>query len=140
MFMIAIISIAIYLIAILMISTNIYEFQKAQKRNFIIIGVFAILIFTWMIVAFSSNGIQVSEGNFLKTAKMVSILLFAPINTIFVLPYLGNVLNKYKQERIKEEQVRKRLLILAVALLLVIIVEVNYIKTFEIGLLSSVIK
>ncbi|MCI9000615.1 MAG: hypothetical protein HFJ26_06935 [Clostridia bacterium] len=140
MFMIAIISIAIYLIAILMISTNIYEFQKEQKRNFIIIGVFAILIFTWMIVAFSSNGIQVSEGNFLKTAKMVSILLFAPINTIFVLPYLGNVLNKYKQERIKEEQVRKRLLILAVALLLVIIVEVNYIKTFEIGLLSSVIK
>lgn len=140
MFMIAIISIAIYLIAILMISTNIYEFQKEQKRNFIIIGVFAILIFTWMIVAFSSNGIQVSESNFLKTAKMVSILLFAPINTIFVLPYLGNVLNKYKQERIKEEQVRKRLLILAVALLLVIIVEVNYIKTFEIGLLSSVIK
>lgn len=140
MFMIAIISIAIYLIAILMISTNIYEFQKEQKRNFIIIGVFAILIFTWMIVAFSSNGIQVSEGNFLKTAKMVSILLFAPINTIFVLPYLGNVLNKYKQERIKEEQVRKRLLILAVALLLVIIIEVNYIKTFEIGLLSSVIK
>ncbi len=140
MFMIAIISIAIYLIAILMISTNIYEFQKEQKRNFIIIGVFAILIFTWMIVAFSSNGIQVSEGNFLKTAKMVSILLFAPINTIFVLPYLGNVLNKYKQERIKEEQVRKRLLMLAVALLLVIIVEVNYIKTFEIGLLSSVIK
>lgn len=140
MFMIAIISIAIYLIAILMISTNIYEFQKEQKRNFIIIGVFAILIFTWMIVAFSSNGIQVSEGNFLKTAKMVSILLFAPINTIFVLPYLGNVLNKYKQERIKEEQVRKRLLILAVALLLVIIIEVNYIKTFEIGLLSNVIK
>lgn len=140
MFMIAIISIAIYLIAILMISTNIYEFQKEQKRNFIIIGVFAILIFTWMIVAFSSNGIQVSEGNFLKTAKMVSILLFAPINTIFVLPYLGNVLNKYKQERIKEEQVRKRLLILAVALLLVIIIEVNYIKTFEMGLLSSVIK
>ncbi len=140
MFMIAIISIAIYLIAILMISTNIYEFQKEQKRNFIIIGIFAILIFTWIIVTFSSHGIQVSEGNFLKTAKMVSILLFAPINTIFVLPYLGNVLNKYKQERIKEEQVRKRLLILAVALLLVIIIEVNYIKTFEIGLLSSVIK
>ncbi len=140
MFIIAIISIAIYLIAILMVSTNIYEFQKEQKLNFIIIGVFAILILTWIIVAFSSNSIQVSEEKFLKTAKMVSILLFAPINTIFILPYLGNVLNKYKQERIKEEQVRKRLLILAFALLLVIIVEVNYIKTFEIGLLSNVIK
>ena len=69
MFIIAIISIAIYLIAILMVSTNIYEFQKEQKLNFIIIGVFAILILTWIIVAFSSNSIQVSEEKFLKTAK-----------------------------------------------------------------------
>ena len=140
MFIIAIISIAIYIIAILMISTNIYEFKKEQKLNFIIIGVFAILIFTWIIVALSSNGIQVQQEGFLKTAKMVSVLLFAPINTIFVLPYLGNVLNKYKQEKIKEDQVRKRLLILGIALIIVIIIEANYIKTFETGLLGNVIK
>ncbi len=140
MFIIAIISIAIYIIAILMISTNIYEFKKEQKLNFIIIGVFAILIITWIIVALSSNGIQVQQKGFLKTAKMVSVLLFAPINTIFVLPYLGNVLNKYKQEKIKEDQVRKRLLILGIALIIVIIIEANYIKTFETGLLGNVIK
>lgn len=140
MFIIAVISIAIYIIAILMVSTNIYEFKKEQKLNFIIIGVFAILIITWIIVALSSNGIQVQQEGFLKTAKMVSVLLFAPINTIFVLPYLGNVLNKYKQEKIKEDQVRKRLLILGIALIIVIIIEANYIKTFEIGLLGNVIK
>lgn len=140
MFIIAVISIAIYIIAILMVSTNIYEFKKEQKLNFIIIGVFAILIITWIIVALSSNGIQVQQEGFLKTAKMVSVLLFAPINTIFVLPYLGNVLNKYKQEKIKEDQVRKRLLILGIALIIVLIIEINYIKTFEIGLLGNVIK
>ncbi len=140
MFIITIISIAIYIIAILMVSTNIYEFKKEQKLNFIIIGIFVVLIITWTIVAFSSNGIQVSQENFLKTAKMVSVLLFAPINTIFALPYLGNILNKYKQERLKPEQVQKRLLILGIALVLVIIIEASYIKTFEIGLLSNVIK
>lgn len=140
MFIITVISIAIYIIAILMVTTNIYEFKKEQKLNFIIIGIFVILIITWIIVAFSSNGIEVGEERFLKTAKMVSVLLFAPINTIFALPYLGNVLNKYKQERLKPEQVQKRLLILGIALVFVIIVEANYIKTFEIGLLGNVIK
>lgn len=140
MFIITVISIAIYIIAILMVTTNIYEFKKEQKLNFIIIGIFVILIITWIIVAFSSNGIEVGEERFLKTAKMVSVLLFAPINTIFALPYLGNVLNKYKQERLKPEQVQKRLLILGIALIIVMIIETNYIKTFEIGLLGNVIK
>lgn len=140
MFIITVISIAIYIIAILMVTTNIYEFKKEQKLNFIIIGIFVILIITWLIVAFSSNGIEVGEERFLKTAKMVSVLLFAPINTIFAMPYLGNVLNKYKQERLKPEQVQKRLLILGIVLVFVIIVEANYIKTFEIGLLGNVIK
>ena len=140
MFIITVISIAIYIIAILMVTTNIYEFKKEQKLNFIIIGIFVILIITWIIVAFSSNGIEVGEERFLKTAKMVSVLLFAPINTIFALPYLGNVLNKYKQERLKPEQVQKRLLVLGIALIFVMIIEANYIKTFEIGLLGNVIK
>lgn len=136
---IGIISIVIYLIAILMIWTNIYEFEKEKKIKFILLGIISAFIITWIIVGISSNGIQVQE-NYLKISKNASLFIFAPINTIFVLPYLGSILNKYKQQRLNEQNIKIRLLILAIVLLVVIIIETSYIKDFQLGLLSSVTK
>lgn len=139
MFIISIISIAIYVIAILMISTNIYEFEKEKKVKFILIGIAIIFIVTYLLVLFCSMGIQVEE-RYLKTAKMTSLLIFAPINTIFALPYLGHIMNLYKQKRINEDKMKKRVLILTILLLIVFTIENSYIKNFELGLLSSIVK
>lgn len=139
MFIISIISIIIYLIGTLTIWTNIYEFEKEKKIKFIISGIAIIFIITWIIVLISSGGIQV-ENSYLKIAKTTSLLIFAPINTIFAVPYLGNMLNKYKQNRIDEEKLKKRLLVWGIVLLVIVIFEINYINTFEIGLLRNVIK
>jgi small neutral amino acid transporter SnatA (MarC family) len=140
MLIVGIISVIIYIIAVIMVYTNTYELKKDGKLKFTIIGIIAILIITWIIVLISSNGIQVENENFIKIAKNTSIMLFAPINTIFTLPYLGNLLNKYKQKRLTEEKFKKRVLIFAIILLIIIIIEINYIKNFEIGLISSTIK
>lgn len=139
MFIISIISIIIYLIATLTIWTNIYEFEKEKKIKFIISGIAIIFIITWIIVLISSGGIQV-ESSYLKIAKTTSLLIFAPINTILAVPYLGNMLNKYKQNRINEQKLKKRLLAWGIVLLVIVIFEINYINTFEIGLLRNVIK
>ncbi len=140
MVIISIISIAIYTIAILMISTNIYEFEKEKKIQFIVVGIIIITIITWIIVMFSSIGIEVENKTYIKIAKISSVLIFAPINTMLALPYLGNVMNKLKQKRLDVGQVKKRVLILAVVLLIIAITEVSYIKSFEIGMLNSAIK
>lgn len=139
MLIIGIISIVIYIIAVLMIWTNIYEFKKEKKIKFIFTGIIIIFIVTWIIVLFSSSGIEI-EKSYLKVANTTSLLIFSPVNTILALPYLGNILNKYKQKRLGEENVKRRLIILGVVLLIVTIIEINYIKTFELGLLSSVMK
>ena len=139
MFIISIISIIIYLIATLTIWTNIYEFEKEKKIKFIISGIAIIFIITWIIVLISSGGIQV-ESSYLKIAKTTSLLIFAPINTILAVPYLGNMLNKYKQNRISEQNLKKRLLAWGIVLLVIVIFEINYINTFEMGLLRNVIK
>ena len=139
MFIISIISIIIYLIATLTIWTNIYEFEKEKKIKFIISGIAIIFIITWIIVLISSGGIQV-QSSYLKIAKTTSLLIFAPINTILAVPYLGNMLNKYKQNRINEQKLKKRLLAWGIVLLVIVIFEINYINTFEIGLLRNVIK
>lgn len=139
MFIISIISIIIYLIAALTIWTNIYEFEKEKKIKFIISGIAIIFIITWIIVLISSGGIQV-ESSYLKIAKTTSLLIFAPINTILAVPYLGNMLNKYKQKRLDEQKLKKRLLAWGIVLLVIVIFEINYINTFEMGLLRNVIK
>lgn len=140
MFIVSIISIVIFAIAILMIYTNIYEFEKEKKIQFIIIGIVTIAIFTWIIVSISSIGIQVENKEYLKISKLSSILIFAPINTMFVLPYLGNIINKLKQERLTNGQVKTRVVILLVILVIIAIIEVSYIKNFQIGMLSNAIK
>ena len=139
MFIVGGISIIIYIVAILMISTNIYEFEKDKKIQFIIVGVAIILISTWFIIQISSNGIYMDNKEVLYIAKVTSILIFAPINTILVLPYLGNLINQYKQKRLNEETIRKKIIRFLVVLSIIVIVEINYIKSFEIGLVSSIV-
>lgn len=140
MFIVSIISIAIFAIAILMISTNIYEFEKEKKIYFITIGIIVIVILTWIIVNITSIGIQVENKEYLRISKLSSVLIFAPINAIFTLPYLGNIINKLKQERLTNGQVKLRVLILLVILVLLAIMEASYIKNFQIGILSNAIK
>lgn len=140
MFIVGIISIAIFAIAILMISTNIYEFEKEKKIQFIIIGIIVMLVLTWIIVSISSIGIQVENKEYIRISKLSSVFIFAPINSIFALPYLGNIINKLKQERLTNGQVKTRVLILLIILIIIGIIEISYIKSFQIGMLSNAIK
>ncbi len=138
MFLIFIISLIIYIIATIMIYHNVYNFEKTNKIKFIVLGIIVTFIITVIICSISSNGIH-SNDNYLATAKNIAILLFSPINLIIALPYIGNVLNKYKEKRINESSLKKRFLILFVIFVIVIIFEIGYIKNFEIGLITNAI-
>ena len=130
MFIVSIISIVIFEIAILMICANIYELEKEKKIYFVTIGIIVITIFTWIIVNISSIGIQVENKEY----------LFAPINAILALPYLGNIINKLKQDSLTKGQVKFKILVLLAILVIIAIIEVSYIKNFQIGMLSNAIK
>lgn len=140
MIIIGMISIVMYIVAILMISSNTYEFEKQKKIKFILLGMVIIFFITWMIVEISSNGIQIENQSYLTIAKKTSIFLFAPINTIVCLPYLGYVINKYKQQALTKEKVKNKIGIMCIIIFVILMIEINYIKSFELGLLSTVIK
>lgn len=135
MTVIVIISIVIYTVAAIAIYYNLYNFDKTKKIKFIILGSIIILIITTIIVFISSINIEKKE--YLGITKTTSILLFAPINSIMVLPYIGHLFNKYKDKRITEEQLKRKLLIALVLLILVVIFELGYIKNFQIGLIQN---
>jgi len=144
MFFIAMISVIIYVIAIIAIYHNIYNLDKLNKIKFLIIGCIIMVAITVLLVSISSANIEMpnkefkSYAEYLDITKTTCILLFAPINSIMLLPYIGNVFNKYTEDRITGEQVRKRFLIILIIFIVIAIFEISYIKDFQVGLLSRV--
>ncbi len=136
--LIFIISLVIYVIAGFVIYHNMYNFDKSEKIKMIILGFIVTLIMTTIICFISSNNINTENTQYISIIRNTSILLFSPINSIIFIPYIGNLLNKYKDNRLDEEQIKKRLIILAIILILIVIFELDYIKAFQVGLLSNV--
>ena len=136
--LIFIISLVIYVIAGFVIYHNMYNFDKKEKIKMIILGFIVTLIMTTIICFISSNNINTENTQYISIIRNTSILLFSPINSIIFIPYIGNLLNKYKDNRLDEEQIKKRLIILAIILILIVIFELDYIKAFQVGLLSNV--
>ena len=136
--LIFIISLVIYVIAGFVIYHNMYNFDKSEKIKMIILGFIVTLIMTTIICFISSNNINTENTQYISIIRNTSILLFSPINSIIFIPYIGNLLNKYKDNRLDEEQIKKRLIILAIILILIVIFELDYIKAFQVGLLCIV--
>lgn len=139
MLLIFIISIIIYIVAGVMIYHNMYNYDKSSKIKLIIIGFIITLIITVIICFISTRKIN-ANANYISVARNTSILLFAPINAIISLPYIYNILNKYKDERISEAQLKKRILIFSIILIFIFIFELSYIKDFETGIISNAVK
>lgn len=144
MFFIAMISIIIYIIAIIAIYHNVYYLEKNKKIKFIIMSLVLMLIITMVLVWISSNNIQVPNKEFkayekyIGITKNTSILLFAPINTIIFMPYIGNLINKYAVNEISEDEMKRKFLVLLVIAAVIGTFEIAYIKDFQIGLLMRI--
>lgn len=133
------ISLIIYAVAAISIYHNIYSFEKNEKIKFIIFG-FAVVLFISIIICNISTSIVPNSNGYEKILKNTAILLAAPINSIICIPYIGNVINKYKVNIINEKQLRKRIIIEAIVIGIIVIFEIGYIKNFEIGLLANGIR
>lgn len=140
MAIILIVSVILYVMSVVMINTNLYAFEKNEKIKFIVYGLISVCILTVILVTIASSGIKIENTSYLKTTKLTSILIFSPINSIMILPYVANAQNKYKQKILKDVQMKKRMIIFAVVVIIGAIIESGYITNFELGLLQSVIK
>lgn len=140
MFYIIIISLIIYVIAVVMIHHNTYNLTKNKEMLLIVSGILITIISTIILTDISTQGIKTEMTKQLSVVKTTSILLFSPINLIISAPYIGYILNKKEVDAISESSVRKKILILLVILILISIFEVNYIKDFQIGLLENMAK
>ena len=137
MLIIFIISVIMYVIASVIIYHNIYNFDKDKKIKFIVIGLIIVLIITAILCAISSSQIGMKDDERIKITRNAAILMFSPMNSILLLPYVGNILNKYKGQKINESKLKKKMIITLIVMIIVMIFEIGYFKDFQLGALNA---
>ena len=140
-------SILIYLIITILFAVLIFwtwnntkEFNETKDRiKYIVIGIFLVTIVTTIIFAISKIGINYPKAEIMKKVRNIAILLFTPINGFLSLPHIATIKNDIKINE-KEEKVKKKIIILGIIIIISLIVEINYLKDFQngiIGILNS---
>lgn len=133
---IIIISIVIYLINIAWTWKSLGDLAKSKKVAFIVIGLVVIYIITTIVFFISQNGIQYENEGSIGTIKNILVAIFAGINGIILLPQMAKILDKAKEGEIEKNQLRNRIILWLVVLLICLIFECGYMKDTQEGILE----
>lgn len=130
------ISIIIYLIDIAWTWKSLGDLEKSKKVAFIAIGLVITYIITTIVFSISQNGIQYENEESIKTVKNVLVAVFAGINGLIILPQLAKTLDKAKEGEIEKNQIRNRIILLVIILLICLIFECGYMKDTQQGIVN----
>lgn len=133
---IIIITIAMYAILIAWTWHSLGFIEKNKKVLLIIGGIILIGIITLIIFWMTQNGIAYENVEMKNTVKNMIVPIFTAVNGIIVMPQIGKILDKINEDEIKQEQLKKRVIIILVVFLLCLIFEIGYMKDVQEGILK----
>lgn len=137
--MLAIIFLFILFFNIISIALMYYclgDLTKKEKFIFIAVGTGIMYILTSIVYWISTNGIEITEVS--ETGKNLITFLFVPVNAILVLPILAKSYSKTKFGSLKSDVFIKRGIVLGILLFIVLIVECNYFKNIQEGVVNLI--
>mgnify|MGYP004629883239 FL=1 len=116
---------------------NTKDFEENSKRViFIVVGIILIAIVTVIYFAISKVGITYPKVEMVKQVRKMVVLLFTPINGFLSLPHIASLKMKIKLKTEDEEKLKKKIIILGVVFIVATIVEINYMKDFQNGIIQ----
>lgn len=136
MALIIIITIAMYGILIAWTWHSLGFIEKPKKVAFIIGGIILIGIITLIIFRMTQNGIAYENVEMKNAVKNMIVPIFTAVNGIIVMPQIGKILDKINEDELKQEQRKKKVILLTVIFLLCLIFEVGYMKDIQEGILA----
>lgn len=108
------------------------EMDKKSKGIFIIVGI----AFIYMLVSFvywiGTKDIELGTSE--NFGKNLITFTFVPVNAILILPFLASSYKNLKAGRLKQVPFRNRCILLAIALVILLIVEFFYFKDIQNGI------
>lgn len=136
MTVIKVIAFVIFIIACIAIYHNTNSYEPKKRILFILVGMALMYGITSIMCTTKIEGIQVKNGQALEDTVSVMKWIFTPINALVALCSIGNTLGKAKDKEITPDKAGKRLMIIAIALIIIFVFESNYIKNFINGVLK----
>ena len=126
-----IIAIAIYMVSLSWVWKNLGNIEKNKKIIFIAIGVVAVYLITLLIFSISKNGVIYKTIEIQKIVRNVLVLIFSSLNSIIILPYLANLVEKIYEDEIEKQEFSKKIIIFLVILIICAIIETKYLKNMS---------
>lgn len=127
----------LYIVLILWSWNNTREYETTSERIiFILIGIAIISIITLVYFAISKIGITYPKSEMVKQVRKMAVLVFTPINGFLSLPHIASLKMKIKTKSEDNSKLKKKIIILGIILVVATIVEINYMKDFQNGIIQ----
>lgn len=116
---------------------NTKEYEEITKRiTYIVIGILAMLLITLIDFTISKIGITYPKAEMVKQVRKMSVLLFTPINGFFSLPHIATIKTQIELKKVENDKIKKKIIILGIIFIIATIVEINFIKEFQNGIIQ----
>lgn len=110
------------------------DFEQKQKLTFIVVGIAIMYMLVSLIYWLSTKNIDLGTTN--EMGKNFIVFTFVPINSMIVLPFLASSYKYFKQGRLKTQNFKNRIILIAVILIIVLVLEFFYFKDIQNSILS----
>jgi hypothetical protein len=133
-----IITITVILFAILLRYTwhRLDTLEKHIKIIYIIIGLILMALITLIIFNISSIGIQYEKIGIKKDIRNILLLVFTPINALFIMPSFAKMLSQINNDEIKKDKLISKIVITLFIFAIVLIIECSYLKSIQLGIIE----
>lgn len=116
---------------------NTKEYEEITKRiTYIVTGILAMLLITLIDFTISKIGITYPKAEMVKQVRKMSVLLFTPINGFFSLPHIATIKTQIELKKVENDKIKKKIIILGIIFIIATIVEINFIKEFQNGIIQ----
>ncbi len=126
----------IYFILIAWTWQSLGFIEKTKKVAIILIGLVIMYGITFMVFQIAKGGINYPNGEIQGKVRNLLVGIFTGINGIIVMPQIGKILDKIKEDEIKKEQLVKRIVILTIIFVICLVFESGYMKDTQEGILK----
>jgi len=135
---IVIFNIILYMLLFVWINKNMYAINSKPKVIYMVGMLIIIFLLTYILYNLGGNPIGKELGKLANTFNRTMIVIFTGINGLVIMPYIGLVLNKYKEKIIDDSGFKKRIIIIGVIFVVFLIFEFNYMKDMQTNMLEMI--
>ena len=123
------VAVLLFIVSVKLTWNNLSYVESKQKTIMVGVLIGITYIITTLLFKISVLGLNFGENQYIMSnSEQTLILLVTPMNSLFFIPYISSILNKWNNKIITKEQIKKRAIILSIIILIVLSVEGVYIR------------